>query len=249
MPISTNKLTKSTKLRTEGDAHIRLPSRAVLDWVVAMGRHVVPRRSRVETAIEELLEHAAVGIGRATTDGRWVHVNQRLCDMVGYTREELLRRTFQDITHPDDLATARARAQQLLANEIRLSSRQNRYVRKDGSVRPARVIIDASQLEQVLANLALNARDAMPDGGRFTIETAPAGSFVMLAVSDTGIGMTPEIQARIFEPAFTTKTPPKGSGLGLAVVDRIVKQSGGSIRVESAPGRGTTLRLYLPRVE
>ena len=113
----------------------------------------------------------------------------------------------------------------------------------------ARVSVNAHQIGQVIMNLVVNARDAMPDGGRLVIETANVGQVVMLSVSDTGSGMDDETRARLFEPYFTTKEPGRGTGLGLATVHNIVTQFGGQISVLSDAGSGSTFKIYLPRVD
>lgn len=125
-------------------------------------------------------------------------------------------------------------------------------------------LADPAQVENALLNLALNARDALPNGGKLTIEAAnvpsddgravehgetPSSDYVVLVVSDTGIGMTPEILARAFEPFFTTKDVGQGSGLGLSMVYGFAKQSGGQVSIQSEAGQGTTVKLYLPRAE
>jgi len=124
------------------------------------------------------------------------------------------------------------------------------------------VLCDPSRLESAVLNLAINARDAMPDGGRLTISTrhvqlseadvagqdgAMPGDYVEIAVADTGIGMTPAVLAGAFEPFFTTKPAGQGTGLGLSQLHGFVQQSGGVVRLESAPGQGTTVWIALPR--
>jgi signal transduction histidine kinase len=120
--------------------------------------------------------------------------------------------------------------------------------------------IDGNQLENALLNLCINARDAMPDGGRLTVTTAncqldrqaaqlrdlPAGRYVVLSVSDTGTGMTPDVMAKAFEPFYTTKPEGQGTGLGLSMVYGFVRQSGGQVRISSRLGQGTSICLYLP---
>lgn len=133
---------------------------------------------------------------------------------------------------------------------------------QSGNLWPAE--IDPGQLEVALLNLVINARDAMPGGGRMTIETAnarldenhpatqydvPPGQYVMVAVTDSGTGMTAEVLARVFDPFFTTKEVGKGSGLGLSMVYGFVRQSGGHVRIYSEPGEGTTVKLYFPRAK
>jgi len=127
---------------------------------------------------------------------------------------------------------------------------------------PWPALVDTTQIELVILNLAINARDAMAKGGTLTIETAnvtlsavepagelPTGDYVVVRVSDTGLGMSAEVAAKAFEPFFTTKAPGQGSGLGLSQVYGLARQSGGGVRIDSAPGRGTSVSVYLPRAD
>ena len=121
--------------------------------------------------------------------------------------------------------------------------------------------VDPNQLENAVLNLCVNARDAMPDGGKLTIETAnrwiddraakrhdlPAGQYISVCVTDTGVGMTPEVMAKAFDPFFTTKPLGEGTGLGLSMIYGFARQSGGQVRIYSEVGQGTTMCIYLPR--
>jgi CheY-like chemotaxis protein len=138
-----------------------------------------------------------------------------------------------------------------------LGERINVALQADRPVWP--IHVDRAQLEAALLNLAVNARDAMPDGGDLTISIenqfmeeggkAPAGEYVVISVADTGIGMPPQVLERVFEPFFTTKDSGKGTGLGLSMVYGFVQQSGGHIEVDSQPNEGTTIRIFLPRAD
>ena len=186
---------------------------------------------------------------------------QRAADRAASLTQQLLAFSRKQVLLPKvlDLNEAVADVQKMLARvigeDIALAATL------DPSLKPVKA--DPGQIEQVLMNLAINARDAMPQGGRLTMQTAnveisseqsrdldlPPGQHVMLRVTDTGHGMDAETLSHIFEPFFTTKPMGKGTGLGLATVYGIVKQSGGSIRVESEAGRGSEFRIYLPAAE
>jgi PAS domain S-box-containing protein len=146
---------------------------------------------------------------------------------------------------------------------IRRTMPENIVIRRVEDAEAGSAEIDQNQLESALLNLAVNARDAMPNGGSLTIETARAfiqsddasmpfdlgpGDYVLICVSDTGVGMTAEVLERAFEPFFTTKPLGQGTGLGLSQVFGFVKQSGGHVRIYSRPGHGTTIKIYLPRM-
>jgi signal transduction histidine kinase/CheY-like chemotaxis protein len=240
-------------------------------------------------ALEEQLRHAQKmeAVGRLV--GGIAHdFNNLLTAIIGYT--EILMVTFEpdDPRRGDaeEIARAAMRAADLTRQMLVFSRKQNlqptvidlnvtlakvepmlrRVIGEDivmtmaAKASLAQVRVDPGQIEQVIMNLCVNARDAMPRGGRLTVETgdvmldastlppdAKPGAYAMLAVSDTGLGMSADVRARIFEPYFTTKDIGKGTGLGLSTVYGIVKQSDGHIHVYSEPGLGTTFRVYLPR--
>jgi signal transduction histidine kinase/ActR/RegA family two-component response regulator len=161
--------------------------------------------------------------------------------LLAFSRKQVLQPRVLDLT--ETVAEMQDMLRRLIGSHIGLR------VMHDG--RPTRMKADPSQLEQVLMNLVVNARDAMPDGGAITVTTSceldpAAGWRVVLRVQDTGTGMSPAVRERIFEPFYTTKEPGKGTGLGLATVYGVVTQSGGTISVDSAVGRGTTFTVSFP---
>ncbi len=243
--------------------------------------------------LEEQLRHSQKmeAVGRLA--GGIAHdFNNLLTAIIGYTEIVLLSLDPKDERRADaeEIARAAMRAADLTRQMLAFSRRQvlqlkvidlnvalrkvepmlRRVIGEDivmtvtGKATSAFVRVDPGQVEQVVMNLVVNARDAMPKGGRLTVETADAvlddvalanspdarpGAYVMLSVADSGTGMSPEVRARIFEPYFTTKDVGKGTGLGLSTAYGIVRQSEGHISVSSEIGLGTTFRIYLPRSE
>ena len=169
--------------------------------------------------------------------------------LLAFSRQQVLEPKVVDLNAI--LVEAKAMLRRLIGEDVRL------VTQLEPRLRPVKV--DPGQIAQVIVNLAVNARDAMPRGGTLTLETRNVdggtsetgvrpGRHVLLTVTDTGCGMSPEVQARAFEPFFTTKGEGKGTGLGLAVVHGIIQQSGGRIWLESRPGAGTRFQIYLPAV-
>jgi two-component system, cell cycle sensor histidine kinase and response regulator CckA len=196
------------------------------------------------------------------------HPVQRELNQIGVAAQrgaeltrQLLTFSRQQILQPQPL-DLNAVVEELLQMSRRMLGEDIR-IRTRLAPGPLRILGDASQFSQVLLNLFVNARDAMPQGGDLLVETSrvtlagsadssPAlapGSYALVQVSDTGVGMTPEVQQRIFEPFFSTKAPGQGSGLGLATVYGLVRQSGGDVLCRSYPGEGTSFQIYLPLLD
>jgi two-component system, cell cycle sensor histidine kinase and response regulator CckA len=206
-------------------------------------------RLRASLAPDAAAQKESVGIEHAVT--RAASLTGRL---LAFSRKQVFQPKVMDLNH---VLTGVARMlDRLIEKNVQLQ------ISPEAGLWPVKA--DSSQIEQLIVNLAVNARDAMPQGGRLLIETKNAeigashprvgeavqpGFYVMLKVNDNGVGMGPETLAHMFEPFFTTKDPGKGTGLGLAIVYGVVKQLGGWIHVESAPGAGSTFEIFLPRAE
>jgi PAS domain S-box-containing protein len=201
------------------------------------------------------------GLAREETGGTLPELDEiaRAVDRAGELTSQLLTFSRRQTVRPSELDLEEVASElvpllrRLIGEHVKIA------LRSDQS--PARVLVDRGQLEQVIVNLAVNARDAMPDGGTLTIEThcrersgrfrnaenaAQGDARVCLVVSDTGVGIAPHMVDRVFEPFFTTKQAGQGTGLGLATVYGIVTQSGGDVRIDSEPGNGTTVTVALP---
>jgi two-component system NtrC family sensor kinase len=212
---------------------------------IIIGNLGIAKRGVVEARAERALNNALVGADRAA------QLTQRL---LAFSRRQPLNPRFLDI---NKLIVA-------ISDLLTRTLGENIQLETIGGAGLWKVEVDASEMESTLLNLALNARDAMPEGGKLTIETGNAyldeaycrehegivpGQYVLIAVSDSGAGMSAETIDRAFEPFFTTKEAGKGTGLGLSQVYGFMKQSGGHVKIYSEPGEGTTIKLYLPRRE
>ena len=255
----TSELVEETKRRTETEEQLRqsqkmealgqLTGGIAHDFnnmlAIVLGNHDMMQRrlARGDTDVMRFLDNANDGAQRAAT------LTHRL---LAFSRQQPL---VPSVINVNALMTGMA---ELLRRSIGETIGLE-MVQAGGLWRTS---VDAGQLEQAIVNLAINARDAMEHGGVLTIETfnaslddgyaaehagVPAGQYVTIAVSDNGIGMTPEIVSRAFDPFFTTKPVDKGTGLGLSQVFGFVKQSGGHAKIYSEPGQGTTVKLYFPR--
>ncbi|HET9223584.1 MAG TPA: PAS domain S-box protein, partial [Roseiflexaceae bacterium] len=256
-------------------------------FVISVGRDVTERR-RLETQFQQSQKMESIG---RLAGGLAHDFNNLLTVMTGYgeiARENLsptdpAREDLGELLQAAERATGLTRQLLAFARKQAIEPRVlnlndlivdmgrllRRLIGEDVELltHPApdldQVKVDRGQIEQVIVNLAINARDAMPEGGKLTIETKnasldalyaqqhleiSAGDYVMLAVSDTGVGMDAEVQSHLFEPFFTTKPAGKGTGLGLATCYGIIKQHGGSIGVYSEVGLGTSFKIYLPRI-
>ena len=201
-----------------------------------------------QAAADETLSRSVADIKAATE-----HAASLTRQLLALSRRQVLQPKVLDINQ--SVAEMDKLLRRLIGADIELITVLPQEV---GAVR-----VDSAQIQQIFINLVVNARDAMPHGGKVVIETANVeldgdyaehnfdvkpGPYVMLAMTDTGLGMDAETQVHIFEPFFTTKEQGKGTGLGLSMIHGIVNQSGGHVNIESAISKGTTFRIYLPQV-
>lgn len=251
-------------------------------------RAEVEQRSRVEAALRQSQKMEAVG---QLTGGIAHDFNNMLTGVIGsldIMRRRIASNRLDDLDRFMDAASTSANRAAALTQRLLAFSRRQSLDAKPTDInslvasleelvrnsvdervelqflldpRLPRAVVDVNQLESALLNLAINARDAMPEGGRLTIETSAVevdeafvelrpgfdvGRYVVIAVSDTGVGMPPDLLEKVFDPFFTTKPVGQGTGLGLSMVYGFVQQSGGQVRIDSQPGNGTTVTIYLP---